>query len=138
MVQVHDNGARVSFDPAAGFLDFRGGMTKFTIRRDPQTGLYLTLSNNNTDPTCPTQRNVLSLHASDDLRHWRHVRTLLTDDTGLAPADLLRLTGFQYADWQFDGADLICLVRTAYGGAHNYHDANYITFHRLEHFRDLL
>jgi hypothetical protein len=45
------------------------------------------------------------------------------------------MTGFQYADWQFDGDDLIYLVRTSYDGGHNYHDANRITFHRIEDFR---
>ncbi len=48
--------------------------------------------------------------------------------------------GFQYADWQFDGADIVALVRTAYnddsGGARNNHDANYITFHRIKNFRN--
>ena len=50
----------------------------------------------------------------------------------------VRLTGFHYVDWQFDGDDLIYLVRTAYAGAHNFHDANRITFHRLDGFRSLL
>jgi hypothetical protein len=57
---------------------------------------------------------------------------------GLPWQDSAQLTGFQYVDWQFDGEDLLYLVRTAYDGAHNYHDANRITFHRLSSFRDLL
>jgi len=138
MVRVHDEGRRISFDPAAGFIDFPGGMTKFTIRRDPGTGLYLTLSNNNTDPTLPSQRNVLSLHASEDLLHWHHVLTLLEDDSGLSWEDSVHLTGFQYVDWQFDDGDIVYIVRTAYGGAHNYHDANRITFHKIEDFSALL
>jgi len=137
VVRVHEEGRRISFDPAAGFLDFPGGMTKFTIRRDGQTGLYLTLSNNNTDAACPNQRNVLSLHASGDLTHWEHKLTLLEDDSGPSHADSVRLTGFQYADWQFDGDDIVYVVRTAYKGAHNFHDANRITFHRLRRFRML-
>lgn len=137
-IAVEDNGARISFDPASGFLDFPGGMSKFTIRRDPVSGLYLTLSNNNTDPTRPTQRNVLSLHASRDLRVWRHVRTLMRDDLAHSWVDSVRLTGFQYPDWQFDGDDIIAVVRTAYRGARNFHDANRVTFHRIERFRELL
>ena len=138
IVTVHDEGRRLAFDPATGFITFPGGMTKFTIRRDPVTGLYLTLSNNYTLPRHPHQRNVLSLHASDDLRAWRHVRTLLTDDTGLRPEDSIRFTGFQYVDWQFDGDDLIYLSRTAYRGAVYFHDANRITYHVLRGFRRLL
>lgn len=46
---------------------------------------------------------------------------------------------FQYVDWQFDGADLVAASRTAFddglGGAHNQHDANYMTFHRVRAFR---
>ncbi len=50
--------------------------------------------------------------------------------------------GFQYADWIFDGDDILAVVRTAYpdafGSANNYHDANYLTFHRVENFRALI
>jgi hypothetical protein len=135
MVRILDHGRSLAFDPSSGFIDFPGGMTKFTIRRDPLSGCYLTLCNNNTDPGAPAQRNVLSLAVSDDLRSWRVVARLLEDDTGL-PWDLsLKLTGFQYVDWQFDGEDLIYLVRTAYRGAHNFHDANRMVFHRLSAFR---
>lgn len=138
LLAVHDEGRRLSFDPDHGFLQFPGGMSKFTIRRDPVTELYLTLSNNNTDPRHPTQRNVLCLNASPDLRHWRCVTTLLADDQGLSWEESVRLTGFQYVDWQFDGSDLIYVVRTAYAGAHNFHDANHITFHRLPQYARLL
>jgi hypothetical protein len=137
-VRVLDEGTRVEFDPATGFLEFPGGMTKFTIRHDRASGLYLTLANGNTDPRFASQRNVLSLYASDDLLRWRHARTLLTDDSGLAWEESVRLTGFQYVDWLTEGDDLLYVVRMAYGGAHNYHDANRITFHRLEGFRRCL
>jgi hypothetical protein len=33
------------FDPAKGFIDFPGGMTKFTIRFDDVTRRYISLSN---------------------------------------------------------------------------------------------
>jgi hypothetical protein len=137
MVAVSPDGSTIRFAPATGFVDLPGGMTKFTIRRDPHTGQYLTLVNNNTDPTQPRQRNILSLAASSDLRHWRLVTTLLADDSELAWPESVRLTGFQYVDWQFDGDDLIYLVRTAYNGAHSYHDSNRITFHRLRQYATL-
>ena len=37
-----------------------------------------------------------------------------------------------------DGAerDIIAALRTAFRGAHNFHDANYITFHRIVNLRD--
>ena len=138
VVKVHDQGRRITFDPATGFIVFPGGMTKFTIRRDQAARLYLTLSNNNTDPRRPGQRNVLSLHASADLLNWRHVKTLIEDDSPLSHDDSIRLTGFQYVDWQYDGDDIIYIVRTAYNGARNFHDANRITFHKIANFRQWL
>ena len=138
IVEIHDDGQSLHFDPATGFIEFPGGMTKFTIRREPHTGCYLTLVNNNTDPAYPGQRNVLSLYQSEDLRHWQHVRTLLEDDTGLCHEDSVKLTGLQYVDWQFDGPDIIFLVRAAYRGAVRFHDANRITFHVLPNYVALL
>lgn len=138
MVRIHDDGARLSFDPATGFIDLPGGMTKFTIRHDPVSGRYLTLSNNNTDPAWPNQRNVLSLCASGDLVHWEHVTALLEPDPSLEYEFAMRTVGYQYVDWQFDGDDIIYLVRMADAQAHNYHDANQTVFMRLRGFRGLL
>ena len=155
MLTIHDEGRRLAFDPDSGFLDFPGGMTKFTIRRDPRSGLYLTLSNpailpgeNGTASSANPagawfaapcyRRNVLALCTSRDLRQWQVRQILLTDDSDLN-AEASRLhTGFQYVDWQFDGNDLLYLVRTAYQGAPNFHDSNRITFHRLAGYLDYL
>ena len=53
----------------------------------------------------------------------------------------VRKHGFQYPDWQFAGDDIVAVSRTAYddgvGGAHNYHDANFLTFHRISGFRQV-
>ena len=138
IVKVHEAGSRISFDPERGFIDFPGGGSKFTIRHDTQTGLYLSLVNNVTNPAWPSQRNILSLSVSDDLVNWRVVTTLMLDRSGLTPEDSAHLTGFQYVDWQFDGDDIIYLVRTAYRGAIRYHDSNRIIFRKLRDFRALL
>ncbi len=96
-------------------------MTKFNIRRDAVTGVYLTLSNPNATPSLgAVARNRLVLCASADLRHWRECLLLIEDDSGLDALRSRQFTGFQYVDWQFDGDDLIYLVRTAYAGAHNF------------------
>ncbi len=128
----------LTFDPATGFIDLPGGRNKFNIHRDPVTGKYLALANNNTDPSRAAQRNVLSLIASDDLVNWTHIRTLVSDDSPMTWGDSLLNIGFQYVDWQFVGDDIIYLSRTAYDGAHNYHDSNKITFHRLENYLNLI
>ena len=153
---ISADGKTLSFDPDSGYIDFPGAKAKFVIRRDPVTGMYLSLVNNLADKDILArlagdlasqryrarhpmrQRNVMSLTASDDLWNWRLVKTLMRDDTGLNPEDSIALTGFQYVDWQFDGADLIYVVRTAYRGARNFHDSNQIVFRRLENFRDCL
>lgn len=113
-------------------------MTKFTIRFDTVSEFYLTLSNNNPNIENSSRRSVLSLHASKNLTDWQHKMTLLQDDSGLSYDQSIELTRFQYPDWQFDREDIICLVHTAYDGAHNFHDSNRITFHRIENFRRLI
>ena len=138
IVKVRDEGGQISFDPDNGFIDFPGGGTKFTIRHDKHSGLYVALVNKVTNPAWPSQRNILSLSVSQDALNWRVVQPLMQDRSGLTPEDSARLTGFQYVDWQFDGDDIIYLVRTAYRGAIRYHDSNRIIFRKLKDFRALL
>ncbi|MBN1640355.1 MAG: exo-alpha-sialidase [Anaerolineae bacterium] len=134
LVSIDEAGSRIAFDPEDGFIRLPGGHTKFTIRRDPVTGSYLTLSNGVHELSRPSNRSALGLYASRDLRSWVHCTTLLKDDSQPTVEAAAERVGFQYVDWQFDGEDIIYLVRTAYGGAHNYHDANRITFHRLRKY----
>lgn len=138
MLRLSDDGRELTFDPATGYLDLPGGGHKFVVRRDPVTGFYLTMGNNNTDPSWTSQRNILSLSASVDLIGWTIIHTLIRDDSGLSWERSTREIGFQYPDFRIDGDDLIYLVRTAYDGTTCFHDANQITFHRLENFRRLL
>ena len=137
MVRVLDEGRTQTFDPDSGFIELPGGMSKFTIRRDPVGGLYWMLANDMCGGERPTRRNRLSLFASPDLRTWRRRKVLMDGLYENTPEDSVRRTGFQYVDWQFDGDDILTLVRTAYIGAHNFHDANRITFSRAERFRAL-
>jgi len=139
VVELSADGKTASFDPATGFVNFPGGAKKFTIRQDPRGGGYWALAT-----VVPESfgeagrpggiRNTLALTHSADLRKWA-IRCVL-----LRHPDVAR-HGFQYVDWQFDGDDLIAACRTAYddaeGGAHNHHDANYLTFHRWKNFRAL-
>lgn len=138
IIEISEDGRHASFKPGTGFVDFPGGCKKFTIRHDPGGDAYWTLSNyvpeslrtSNPERT----RNTLALSRSPDLRHWE-VRCILLHHPDRAKH------GFQYVDWQFDGEDLIAVARTAFddedAGAHNQHDANYLTFHRFKNFRQL-
>jgi hypothetical protein len=138
IVHVSSDGTHASFDPETGFVTFPGGAKKFTIRHDSRSGLYWSIAS-----IVPKKhraenpggiRNTLALTCSSDLRHWT-VRCILLYHPEV------KLHGFQYVDWQFDGHAIIAVCRTAYedgqGGAHNNHDANFLTFHRWNHFRDL-
>ncbi len=138
MIRVAADGKTATFDPNTGFVEFPGGCKKFTIRHDPETDRYWSLSNHipewdrggNPERT----RNTLALIGSSNLRDWTvHAIVIYHPD--------LARHGFQYVDWLFDGEDLIAASRTAcddgLGGAHNQHDANFLTFHRIRSFRKL-
>jgi hypothetical protein len=138
IVHISPDGKTASFDPATGFVKFPGGAKKFAIRYDPQTRRYWSLASVVLDRFRANDpgriRNTLALTSSADLLNWE-VRCIL-----LQHPDVAR-HGFQYVDWQFDGEDIIAACRTAFddaqGGAHNAHDANFLTFHRFANFRRL-
>jgi len=136
LLDVSNDGKQLSYQ--GELIDFPGCRSKFTIRRDPLTGHYVTLSNPAPSADCEWARNVLVFAVSKDLRHWRTVKTLLTDESGLTGEESRKYTGFQYTDWQFDGDDIIYAVRMAYRGARNFHDSNRITYHVLKDFRQLI
>jgi hypothetical protein len=129
------NGGTLKF---AGLVDFPGGSKKFSIRYDPKTKRYWTLSNpalakfamSQKDPA--SVRNTLALLSSKDLHEWRLERIVLAHPDP-------EKHGFQYVDWQFDGADIVAVSRTAFdddaGGPPRAHDANFLTFHRISNFR---
>ncbi|NLM79193.1 MAG: exo-alpha-sialidase [Ruminococcaceae bacterium] len=110
-----------------------GSNSKTHILFDEQSGQYIAIGNICVDEATPAQRNVLALQVSSDLENWRIVKLLL-DYREDNPAE----TGFQYISFLFDGPDLCYLSRTALNGARNFHDANYITYHRVHNFRQLL
>lgn len=115
------------------FISFNGGMSKFSIRRDEKTGAYISLVNRVTDADTPAQRNVVSLAVSMDMENWQIKKDLL-DFSDMDPQKV----GFQYVDFIFDGEDILYVSRTAWNGAVNFHDSNYITFHTLKDFRGFL
>ena len=143
-LRIAADGRSVEFDPARDYVHFIGGEAKFTIRFDEPSRRYWSIGSKITNPhtgyawlyTPHHQRNVLSLTSSADLRHWEERCRLLRFREGQVVTKEESRVGFQYVDWQFDGDDLVAVCRLAWNGL-NYHDANYITFHRVRRFRTL-
>lgn len=141
-VEISADGKNMSFDKDAGFVDFDGGSKKFVIKYDKTSDYYYSLVNSIPEKyrlkhpkrNPASFRNVLTLRRSKDLRQWEDVKVILEHE------DVLN-HGFQYVDWLFEGNDIIVLSRTAYfdgtANAHNNHDANFLTFHRIADFRTL-
>lgn len=137
VVNVSNNGTTLTFNPATGFINLPGGSKKFAIRHDTVSNRYWTIANLvppafQTGRHPASTRNTLNLLSSHDLSDWTDEGLILSHQ------DVTR-HGFQYVEWLFDGDDIIATSRTGFddlsGGAANYHDANYLTFHRLENFR---
>ena len=102
-------------------LDFPMGHTKFEVRRHP-SGKYYAIGN-----TLPG-RNVLAMYVSNDLENWTFERNI-ADYSHMS----VKTTAFQYPDFMFNGENEILLVsRTALNGADNFHNNNYVTFHRVK------
>jgi len=122
-------------------ISLPGGHSKFVIRPDPISGLYITLANPNLSPQYTDQRNVLTLCSSPNLYNWTQHEVILSDDTGLSEEESVNQTGFHYTEWVFDGhqhEDLLLAIRTAYRGANSYHNSNRILYKRIKNFRELL
>ena len=134
-LKIENEGRQLVSDPGRWFVDLPGAMTKFTICRDDIEGRYWLIANDMFTGPPRVHRNILSLFSSTDLSSWTRHTVLMEDRHEKTPEESAWKTGFQYADWQFDGDDIIYLVRTAYSGAPNYHDANRITFGKVEDFR---
>ncbi len=142
MVKISKDGKKLSFDSKTGFIPFDGGSKKFVIKYDATSDYYYTLTNSILEKYSKEYpkrnasgfRNVLMLRKSKDLVHWEDVKVILEHE------DVLK-HGFQYVDWLFEGNDILVLCRTAYNDgkndAKNNHDANFLTFHRIEGFRGL-
>lgn len=131
---------KLEFDPNdregslsfAGFIDCPINQSKVDIIFDRVSGLYFMIGSYRLEKPC-TNRNLLSLLCSPDLEHWTLVSHLIDyrdDDPWMI--------GFQYVSFEIAGEDIIYQSRTAMNCAHNHHDSNYATFHRIKDFRGLL
>ena len=100
-------------------------VSKFEIKKDPQSSVYIALGNDS-----QYKRKRLVMAVSNDLNTWRIVYEI-ADARGTEDA-------YSYPDFIFSGEDILLLSRTAYNGAKNNHDTNMITFHKIKNFRQYL
>jgi len=136
IINVSRNGEKITYNPQIGIAHLPGACKKFTINYDSISDLYWTLSNyvlpKDRGGNLERTRNTLALCWSKDLINWNVKDILLHTDS-------IATRGFQYADWLFDGNDIIAVVRTAWpdetGNANSQHNANYLTFYRFKNFR---
>ena len=144
---VHvDSPSRLSFDPEKDIIEMPGGGKKFTVRYDPLSGKYWSLVSAVSEKYrgmahegiyssgihCGLIRNRLVLISSEDVYHWKEEAVIIESDNPF-------FDGFQYVDWQFDGDDLISVIRLAMeeerGLPQRQHDANFLVFLRIPDFR---
>lgn len=99
--------------------DFPLAHAKFEIQRHTD-GWYYAVGN-----TLP-MRTVLAVYRSRDLRRWEPYAEVVN-----RAEDDPQAVGFQYPSFCFDGDALLVMSRTAFNQAHNFHDSNYMTLHRV-------
>lgn len=138
---------RLAFDPDRDIVEMPGGGKKFTIRYDSLSRRYWALVSAVKEEYrgarhggiyaagihCGLIRNTLALVSSPDLREWTTERIVIESDNPF-------FDGFQYVDWQFDGDDIVAVVRLAMeeerGLPTRQHDANFLVFERIRDFRE--
>lgn len=110
-----------------------------TVRYDASTGKYLAIANViGADKSMILERNYSALISSDDLINWEIEELLLCDRSVINYYLSVSVHAFQYVDWIFDGDDILLVVREAMEDAANFHDSNYMTFYRIENYRQYL
>ena len=111
-------------------VDFQGNLSKFDIVYDEVSKHYVSIVTGDKENQ---GRNLLSFAVSANLYDWKTICPLI-DYTHDDPKKI----GFQYISLIIDGDDILYLSRTAFNEAHNFHDANYSTFHKISNFREML
>jgi len=118
-------------------IPFIGGSTKFNIKWDKRTNEYWSLVNYPPSHLLAVDRAggvrcVVALIHSKNLLDWNIQAIIFGTEN-------VKQHGFQYSDWYFDKKDIVFVSRTAYddelGGANRAHDANYLTFHRIQDYQ---
>lgn len=125
-------------DSCKNLLRFPTSVSKFVIRKDEASGLYLSLTSVKTIENFGDQRNILALVWSKDLFDWKSAGVVLSDRAIMNPICSAYAHSFQYVDFAIDGDDIILLAREAAGRTNIWHDGNFITLYRIKDFGKLI
>ena len=129
------------FDPAHNYIRLPGGEKKFGAAYDPISGKAFVVSN----PVLPAYpgseppnmvRNTGAILSSRDMINWKMEKLYVF--SGDWDVD-----GFAYANFDFDGDDMVIATRTAFPvpGENNPrrgHDSNILGFFKVNDFRNLV
>jgi hypothetical protein len=136
MFETAPSGKRMVFINIPG-----GGNSKFHILYDEKSKTYWLVTNQVTDSMIdystltPAERHGhgrsrLVLYYSYNCFDWIFAGVVTTGKTTLQSRS--------YAAMQFDGDDLLLMVRTGDENTRSAHDTNMITYHKVKNFRDLI
>ncbi len=131
-----DSGNPSAYPAFIRTVKFHGNSSKFTVQQDKKSQKYWALVNRVTLNDIK-QRNIVTLVCSDDLEKWDLVRDVINLQDNGWPEDHTE-AAFQYLDWIIDENDILAVSRTAINGADSFHNANHLTFHRIEDFRNMV
>ncbi len=137
MLELKDDG---SFEYVGnnGIINIQTTWNRFCVRYDAESGKYITLTCVYTAKEHDRARRTLAIQVSDDMINWQVVDYVLVDREMVNPTYATWFHGFQYVDFDIEGGDIIMAVRESVGDANCYHDGTYITFYRMENFRNVI
>lgn len=148
VVEQADGSMRTQLETAPSgrkqlFLPFPGGQMRFHVVYDEKTALYWMLGSQATDSmtraealpanrfgTPDNERHRMVLHFSKNMVDWCFAGVIAIGGSAKESR--------HYASMDIDGDDLVILARSGDARAHSAHDGNWITFHRVRNFRDLV
>jgi hypothetical protein len=109
-----------------------GSESKYSTMYDPATGRYWALTSYS--PIAGNIRTGITLFSSTNLKTWTNEKLVIQGQS-------INFDGFNYPFMQFDGNDIVFVLRSAYetekGQPERWHDGNLFTFHRIRNFRSL-
>lgn len=109
---------------------FEAPVSNSMFRIIPAGGKYIMVTNRKTPPAEKfnrrIHRNVLSVFETDDMEHFKLIKDIVNREEE-DPAEI----GFQYPAFLYENGEILLVVRSAFNGAENSHNANYSLFFRV-------